>query len=80
MSGPLWNAKEETLIPQDLFIYSLPRLKGTLAGLPFPVTGFKLHKPESNRQAGLTLLMWQGEGEEKPSAGAAGLPPEQCGL
>lgn len=72
MSGPLWNAKEETLIPQDLFICSLPRLKGTLAGLPFPVAGFKLYKPESNRQAGLTLLIWHGEGEAKPDAWAAG--------
>lgn len=79
MSGPLWNANEETLIPQDLFIGSLPRLKGTLAGLPFLVTGFKLHKPESYRQADLTVLMW-GEGEAKPKARAAGLPPELCEL
>lgn len=53
MPEPLWNAKEETLIPQDLFICSLLRVKGVLAGLPFLVAEFKLHKPESNRQAGL---------------------------
>lgn len=74
MSGPLWNANEETLIPQDLFIGSLPRLKGTLAGLPFLVTGFKLHKPESNRQADLTLLMW-GEGGSKAQSTGCGPAP-----
>lgn len=76
MPEPLWNAKEETLIPQVLFICSLPQVKGTLAGLPFLVTGFKLHKPESNNQT-CFLMMWGGE-ETIPKMWAEGLPPEQC--
>lgn len=79
MSGPLWNANEETLIPQDLFIGSLPRLKGTLAGLPFLVTGFKLHKPESNRQADLTLCSCGVRGKQSPKHRLRACPQSSVG-
>lgn len=79
MSGPLWNANEETLIPQDLFICSLPRLKGTLAGLPFLVTGFKLHKPESNRQADLTFCSCGLRGKQSPKHGLRAWPRSSVG-